>query len=923
MSALARWRWPLALIGCAGAAVLARHLLPAQPVELGAWPGLSVQSPRALSLLALLPLLALATSESLTDLPRGPRLLSLALRALLLTLLALALAQPTRRTRSGRVALVVAVDVSDSVSDRALGAAAETVEQLRAALGDNHLQLVTFDSRPRRLPLPPVGSPVTVARAPSGEGDAGIGVQSTGGAETHIARALQFAYGLFPAGHLRRVLLLTDGAETRGDLLGEAERARALGVTLHYRSPTDGPPQEVAVASVTAPASPTAGSAFEVGVVLHASRQTRATLRLYRDGVLEGPDSVRTLTLEAGRNEARFGTTSRIAGELVFRAVVQPEGDDRFPQNNSAELSARVIGSPRVLVVDREPRRMAPLARALGAADLDAEVRSPAGLPRTLQELSAYDFLMLSDTPASRLSREQMRLITRFVRDLGGGFMMVGGEQAFGPGGYVDTPLAPLLPVRMDSQRRVDDPSLGLALVIDCSGSMSGLKMDLAKEAARATAGLLSEDDSIAVIGFSGQPERTVRMQRARSREKIAHNISRLMARGGTAIFPALDLAYQDLLIARARIKHVILLTDGQTQEAGIPQLVQQMLADGITVSTVGLGSDVNRDLLQTTANLGGGRAHFTDDPRNVPRIFMRETSTVGRSSAVEELFQPVVSERADFMAGLPMTGMPFLRGYVATAERPRPVQVLLRSDLGEPVLARWHVGLGWSLAWTSDLKPRWATDLLRWSAFPRFVGQLVREHMRVEASQQYPLRAWRQGDEVVVEVDAVDAADRFVDGLNSELHVRRPSAGVGSRPQVLPLRQTAPGIYQARLRPRHPGSLTLHAAHRRGGKLIATSDGHFAYPYPLEFTPAEGAAERLAAAAKLTGGGAAPDATALLSAGAERRGVDEAMWWAAVLAALVVFFVDLLTRRLQLYRPVRWEWGRAGLPHEGESTEK
>ena len=120
------------------------------------------------------------------------------------------------------------------------------------------------------------------------------------------------------------------------------------------------------------------------------------------------------------------------------------------------------------------------------------------------------------------------------------------------------------------------------------------------------------QPDLIEVIGFAGEPERQVRMQSARNRLGVSQSIARLIAQGGTQLFPALDLAYQDLVVARARLKHVILLTDGQTQESGISDVIQAMRGENITVSTVGLGHDVNRELLQTAASLGGGRAYFT-----------------------------------------------------------------------------------------------------------------------------------------------------------------------------------------------------------------------------------------------------------------------------------------------------------------------
>ena len=241
-------------------------------------------------------------------------------------------------------------------------------------------------------------------------------------------------------------------------------------------------------------------------------------------------------------------------------------------------------------------------------------------------------------------------------------------------------------------------------------------------------------------------------------------------------------MAFQDLLTVSARVKHVILLTDGQTQESGIPELVQAMRAEGITVSAVGLGSDVNRSLLQQAANLGGGRAYFTNDATNVPRIFVRETQTVGQNSAVEELVAIRAVEPADFLKGIHLGSAPMLRGYIATRPKPKPAQVVLESELAEPLLARWRVGLGWVLAWTSDVKSRWAADFVRWRELPSFFGQLVREHMRERRHDQLPMQTELDGDALLVSVDAIGPDDRFMNGLDSRLTVTGPLEAHGER---------------------------------------------------------------------------------------------------------------------------------------------
>jgi uncharacterized protein YegL len=469
-----------------------------------------------------------------------------------------------------------------------------------------------------------------------------------------------------------------------------------------------------------------------------------------------------------------------------------------------------------------------------------------------------------------------------------------------------------LLPVRMDAERRRNQPSLALALVIDRSGSMSGQKMELAKEAARATAEMLGSDDYISVVGFDSAPERIVRMQSARNRLRILRDISRMTARGGTQIFPALDMAYQDLAVTRARVKHVILLTDGQAPESGIAELVQVMRAEGITVTTVGLGSDVNRVLLESVASLGGGRSYFTNDPHNVPRIFMRETTTVARSAAVEEYFQPMVVQNADFLRGIDIRSAPYLHGYVATRRKPTPAQVILQSDLGEPILARWRVGLGWSLAWTSDVKNRWAVEWLRWPQYSRFWTQLVREHMRQRRRETLDMTAEVLDGEVRVTVDAIDPGDRFMNDLDSVLTVEGPMGAPAAREGVdnaqarvretHALRQTAPGLYEARFPLERYGSFMLTATHERQGRPVAESTAQLANPYPREYLTFEPNQALLDRAAEVTGGGALGAMDALFDAGDETIRSHEELWPRLLFVALGLFLLDLLLRRVRLF---------------------
>jgi Ca-activated chloride channel family protein len=881
----------------------------ARPVSIGAlvvacgalavfgWQALSASTPsmellgsrielldaRWLGLLAALPLLPLLSSRSLADLPRTRRALSLLARALLCAALLLALARPSQTFDATRVGAVLLVDTSASISDADLEHARSFVREAAAARGDDSLELVTFDARPRRLPAPDA----PLVRAPQ-----------AAGLETDLQAAVQLGYGLLTEGALPRLVLLSDGRQTRGDLLAEAERAARLGVSIDHVLLQRARSDETAVTALELPPALRVGEPFELRARVFSTAPRRARLKLFQDGVLGSLDGIRDVELPLGESEHAFRAVVRASGEVTYRVEVTPEGADLFAENNAVSSVAVVPGRPRVLVVDSEPGQLSAFAQALFAQDFEVEVRGAAAMPRSLAELARNDFVIVSDVPEAQMPAASVTALQQYVRDLGGGFMMAGGPRAFGLGGYQGTAMEDLLPVRMDSERRRDEHTLALALVIDASGSMAGAKIELAKEAARATAELLGGQDALAVIAFASQPERLVRMQNASNRTRISQNIGRMQAQGGTSIFPALDAAFQDLLTTTARVKHVILLTDGQTQETGIPELVQAMHAEGLTISTVGLGTDVNRGLLQQIAGDGGGRAYLTTDATSVPRIFVRETNTVGQNSAVEVLTHAVPVEPADFLRGVDVRSAPLLRGYVATQAKPRPAQVVLATESADPLLARMRVGLGWSLAWTSDWKPRWAPDWLRWRAFPAFVAQLVREHMRERAHDELPMQARVVGGELVVGVDAIGPDDRFMNGLEAALELDGPMEASTRAPRAIALRQRAPGRYEARLPLDRYGTFALSTTLRREGRAVARSHGQVSHPYPQELAVIEPDAALLARVSARTGGRQLASAAEVFDARGQSVLAHRELWARFVLAGLALFLVDLALRR-------------------------
>ncbi len=877
-------------------------------------------APRMLGIALLAPYFLWMIGRSLADLPWPQRVLSVLMRIAFVGLLALGLARLARTATTQKVCTVYLVDVSESVPDAAIEDARQEIGRALAAKpADALVRIITFSQRPRVVPLgDQATTPPELQRHDALEQPMGAqpSTKKLGhDAATDVQSALQLAYGLYPAGYLRRAVLMSDGVQTDGDLLAEANRARQFGVKLFSVPYVRPVPGEVALRDLKVPDKVHVGEPFELHADIFASRAQKARAVLKQGEAINGLDGVRTLDLKAGSNDVTFKSVVRVAGEVTYALDLSEIGEDRFAENNRYQVTVAVPGKPSVLYVEGTPAHASYLSSALAAQEFDVEVRSPRELPSSLRELERYDFLILSDTPAEAVSLTQQDAIEAYVRDLGGGFLFAGGESGYGLGGWYHSTVERILPVKMDSEKRKDEPGVAMVLVIDRSGSMSGQPLEMAKAAAKATADTLSGEDLLEVIGFDSSPTRVVKMTSAKYRARIQNDIARIQPGGGTEIFGALDAAYQDLVVTRARKKHIILLTDGQAPQGGIRDLTQSMVAEGMTVTSVGLGAGIDETLLRMISDLGGGRFYKVADPTQLPRVFTRETELVSRSAAVEEYFQPRVVAPADFLRGIDMSSAPYLHGYVATKMKPAPAQEILQSEIGEPILARWHVGLGWSIAWTSDVKNLWAVEWLKWPGYGQFWGQLVRESMRQKKRQQFDMRAEIDPatGRLKATIDAIGGDDKFQNGLESKVELRAasPAGGAAGDVKKLFMKQTAPGRYELDYALDRYGSFSLHASLERqvddgNGNFksvtVAESYGHVTNPYPREYLALAPDTATLTRAAEITGGKANAGPKEVFDPAGETVTFHEDLWSRFIGAAIGVYLLDLLLRRLRLF---------------------
>ncbi len=889
----------LAALGLMGAVALAGQLDAFTFQVLGRTARL--EAPGWLLLLLALPLFTPLARARRGDRRPGQALLTAARMASAI-LVALALARPWIQRPTGDVAVAALVDVSASIDEAALARAGALLSGLRAEARKRGSALRVAVGRFARLP----------ADLPA---DGALRFGGAAGEDSDPGLALAWTMGRLDPDSVGRVLLISDGRETRGDLLGAAERARERGVRVfvHPLESTTREP-DVAVAGLEAGAGVQPGATFELHARIASGRAGSARLRLLRDGQPAGPDAERLVSLRPGLDLFRFASRVTAEAGARFQLEVLSADHDSEPRNDAAMLAVAPQPRPRVLVGESTPDSTIAFRRALAAEQIDSQTARGVRLPG-FDRLAELDLVVLSD-PGPGVGDAGAAELERFVRERGGGLLVAGGlTESGGRGSRFES----LLPVVYDTSEQKQEATLALGLVIDRSGSMSGPKMDLTKEAARGAAELMNPQDLITVVTFDSQAQTVVRLQPASNRQRILSDIAQIRASGGTNVLPGLQEAFDQLLSARARKKHAIVLSDGQSPAEGVRELVDEAAAGGITVSAVGVGDGADLALLQTIAGRGGGRFYHTRDPASIPRIFTREAAQFTRSNLVEAPSRVVATRPAQVLAGIPIASAPALHGY-ARARARKGAEVLLSSSSGDPLLVRWQVGLGQVLAWTSDVTPRWGSEWLRWRSFGKLWGQIVRSAARRQGGEGLPLSVGLRADRAVVQVRASDSEDRPLVGLSGRLQITDvPERGPIPPPtRELPLTAAGAGLYQAEV-PLGDAPSLLFAAELGGdtgqGPQRLHAQGQLSVPPLRERLPpgAEQAADGLtgrallAAVAARTGGQElGSDLSALVDAGDERVTVWRPLQRGLLLVALALFLAEIAGRRANFRRLFR-----------------
>lgn len=646
------------------------------------------------------------------------------LRGLTLLLVVLAMAGLAVRLASRSGVVVVIADRSASMPPQKDSLQRETIGLIAARKpAESRLGVVAFADG-SAVELSPEGSRFTDFQSQLGKDRSDLG------------EGLDAALALVPKGYPGRIVVLSDGRWTGSDPAVAALRAAERGIAIDYKHLTRGAASDLAIERIDAPGSVAPLESFIVTAWIRSPIEQEVPIELLRNRAVVAGGRQR---LMSGSNRIVFRDQASNGGVLNYEVRVASGTDaqrpDPVPENNRARFLVGVSGTRPVLVVSGSSQsRLTSLLRAGGV-----DAVNPATRALTLEDLAGHAAVVLDNVPSQDLGPAAMQSIASWVTESGGALVMTGGEGSFGPGGYFQSPIEPILPVSMELRREHRKLNLSLVIALDRSGSMAvptsdgRTKMELANLAAAQVLDLLGPRDELGVVAVDSSSHIVADLDPIEGRGDLRSRILSIESMGGGIfVYEALATAANMLLTARSTTRHIILFADAADAEE--PGMYQDLLAKcrtaNISVSVIGLGSegDVDAQLLRDIAQRGGGRCFFTADARELPRLFAQDTFIVARSAFVAEPTAVETTGSLISVTGQSFREMPAIGGYNLCYLRDGAAPaVLTRDENRAPVVAAWQAGLGRVVAYTGEVDGRHTGAIAGWSHVGNFHTSLVR----------------------------------------------------------------------------------------------------------------------------------------------------------------------------------------------------
>lgn len=876
-------------------------------------------NPSYLVLLLLVPVIIYFGRRSLAGLDQTRRRLALLVRSLSIIFLVLILAEVQWQDEQDKLEVAFVLDRSRSVPEDTRSASLVAFNKINEKMDRHDLsRLIVF------------GKDAATEQEITEPGESIKRIQSLVGTDqSNIARALDSAINSFSPGVKKRIVLFSDGNQTTGDFIALASRAREKGIVVDVVPLSYKLTKEIFVEKVVLPKNVKLNAPYAIRVVVRSLTTTKAVLELYEGGQRI---AARRLALKPGVTVETFTRVLTKPGFYNVRALLKPMKDgDELYQNNKAFAYVYAKGESKILYVegqDFEDQKSPHFKTALANVGINFKTVVPAEVPRDENVLQQYDAIILDDVAKYELTLKQQGAIARAVKNIGLGLVMIGGPKSFGAGSWQDPPgAAPdvetdrypverALPVKMEPKQKTVIPTGALAIIMHSCEFPQG--NDWGRKVTMKAIQTLSAKDYVGVVyyGMSGSEWRFP-MQRAANKNALKRRIQNMEPGDMPDFDSSMRMAVNGLLKVKVSMRHMIILSDGDPSPPA-PGLLKTCRDNKITITTICIqphggkqGSEVA--LMKRIATSTGGKFYYLTSPKALPKIFIKETKRVARPLIRNIEFVPRVALKSPIIKGF--NKLPKLYGHVMTAPKATASVILNTPEKDtQPILVAWRYGVGKSIAFTSDVKPRWSGAWIQSPVYSAFWGQLVRWVSKDVEDSTFQVATKVVGDTGKIVVDAVDEDGEFIDKLTIKGVVTTPDG----KEQVVELEQAAPGRYKGEFKVGEVGNYTISLLSKDGEDSVAkAATSGLVFPYSDEFKKTQSNELILNEFAKLTKGRIVTLEDALKGEGDffnHDLNIEESLvprWEFLMILLLCLFPLDVFIRRVMLDYSKIWSWFR------------
>lgn len=846
--------------------------------------------PYGLILFLLIPLLFYFSWHALANLSILQKRILLGLRITALVFLILGISGLAIKIKSDKVCTIFLLDISNSMSGLSQEDGIKVIKNLvRLKHKKEQFGLIVFGRNPGVEIEPTYNFDIKQINSVIDKN------------YTNLESAVDLAISIFPDNTVKRIVCITDGNQNQSDVIPKSIEARMKNITIDVISPGDKViKKEVWIKDVIAPQRVRLNQKFQI-IVNFGTLQENAhgTLKIFKDGVFESQTKIELRRFR----ENNFYFEQSLSGEGIYQyEFILESNDDTHPENNIAGAIVYAGSKPKIFYVRPDNAIAGSYGTISFPESFEVDSGTPTSLLAGLDNLWQYDLVIFQDVSANHLNRASMEALNHYVRDQGGGFIMLGGMESLRPGGYSETEIGQMLPVYLDPEPDAKGEGLSLVFAIDKSGSMaqkhgSKTKLRVVIDTIDEILHLLKKNDKLGIVIFDKLPGIVLPIQSHENFQEIKNELDSVKAQGGTDIYKSLKTSYELFKDLPSKFKHIILVSDGQTDHADFSELLKAMREEKITLSTIGIGDNVNRTFLESLAGQCRGRSYITQELDNLGDIFKRETAMASRSWFKEGELATRAFRPHEITRGISTDSLPPLRGLILTSSKSQNYDIIV-SGQSTPVLSAWQYGLGRTSILTTNLFSEWGSNWFEWDGFPQFWSQLIRWNTRNISSGQWDVKTRWERDQIRIHLEAIKKDGGFEDFLTLKGMVKTPD----HLEVAVDFKQIGPGRYEAFCPAKTSGFYVLNLfCEEEGDVIFKQSCGLFIASLP-EYMVFGTNWSLLEEMCRLTGGRRYNNAGELYD-NVNRETSTLVMyncWRILILSALFLFVIEIAIRKLR-----------------------